>query len=849
MKHPSDKQLAVRCVPPWRHFLHALLLAITRAVPGEVRAQAPSGQTPITSGEVKIELESFGVGNVARVGDWCGVRLKVTDTGTRSRELIMRLAGLDYDGDTPLYQREIASNPGTAMSVWMYLRLPYSFDASRGITAYAYEAVEGSSDAVAEGASGRRAGRLLGFAEIRTQGGPSGVVREARESLIGVVGPRALGLGRYSAVTPPAGMSPPHNPHAHELTSVIVGLTPTTLPDRWTGLECLDVVVWAQGDPVNLDEARSNALRQYVEHGGHLVIILPSINQTWTDPRSNKLLDVMPMVTLNQKDATDFQRYRPLLSREPAPVVADKSPPFPGRASVYTFTPRAEVAPGEAVRVLNGPDGDCVVVRRLVGAGAITLVGLDLNHTALSQFELIDVDMFWHRVRGRRGDYSPRDPSKPLGISRKQWVLDQDIQDAIAKQGNAAAGVLVGFVVFVLYWLSAAPLGYFVLKRYNLTRHAWVAFVGTAGVFTVISWTGAKLMRESEVVGTHFTILDHVYGQPLQRAKMWASVSVPWYGTATLSVAQQDTGDATEIINLISSWDPPTADNSSWGGFPDVRGYVVDARRPDSIRVPARSTVKQVEVVWAGGPRWEMPRPLRAEEGGVGALRLTGSQAQLNVPSVSGTLVHNLPGSLRDVLVFVVRRQRNLQRFSTTFPIVQGEVYGLGPNFVWEAKQPLDLGKVVTTPTSRLSDYEIGSVLSSPRFSNSGGASSDFERRRNALAALNMLPPPDLTAGGDIMDAATRASTHGWDLGLWFTQPCIIILGTRDGPNGVDSPVPLMVNGEAVPNTGRTVVRWIYPLPDDPPAFPQSSDPVTPGPTDPPTNPVPSTTTSPLPGE
>jgi len=825
---PSYKHAAAPSVHPWRHILHALILAITLAYPAAAPAQAPlagPGSAPITSGEVKIELESFGVGNVARVGEWCGIRLKVTDTGTKSRELIIRVAGLDYDGDTPMYQRAIASNPGTAMSVWIYTRLPFSYNGATGLTAYAYESLEGGGDD-ADGQN-RRAGRLLGYADIRTPTGPSGVVREATEALMAVVGPQArpLGLSRYSSTSGGNTLTRPNNPHAHEVTSVVMGLNPASMPDRWIGLQCFDAVVWAQGDPVQLDEARSNAIREYVEHGGHFIIVLPAINQTWTDPRSNKLLDVMPMVTLSQKDVDDFQRYRPLLSRLPAPAAAASSPIFPSKMSVYTFTPRAEVAPGEAIRVLNGPDGDCVVVRRLVGAGAITLVGLDLNHTALSQFELIDNDMFWHRVLGRRGDYAPR-PAQgtTMGFGRKQWIIDQDIQAAISKTRNAAVGVLVGFVVFVVYWLAAAPLGYFVLKRYNLTRHAWVAFVATAGVFTVISWTGAKLLRESKVVGSHLTILDHVYGQPLQRAKMWSGVSIPWYGTATLSIPSQDTGSEPQINNLIASWDPPAADNAAWGGFPDVRGYVVDTRRPDTIRVPARSTVKQVEVVWAGGPRWEMPRPMRPEEGGSGALRLTDPQFRLNAPSVEGTLVHNLPGPLRDMLVIVVRKQLNLRRYSTEMPIALGEIYTTPTSFAWKPDDPLDL-RLLTASADRTS--ELSTVLNT-RIQKAGGASSDFSRRMEALALFNMLPPPEQIPGSDATDAAARVATHGWDLGMWFTQPCVIIIGTvgedrEDG--GVDSPVPLTVDGELVPNTGRTVVRWIYPLPDDPPAFPQSAEP------------------------
>jgi len=81
--------------------------------------------------------------------------------------------------------------------------------------------------------------------------------------------------------------------------------------------------------------------------------------------------------------------------------------PFPKTGIVHTFKPSPDALPSEAIRVLNNPEGECIVVRRLVGAGAITLIGLDLNQTRSSQFELIDADVFWHRILGRRGSLEP----------------------------------------------------------------------------------------------------------------------------------------------------------------------------------------------------------------------------------------------------------------------------------------------------------------------------------------------------------------------------------------------------------------------------------------------------------
>ena len=62
--------------------------------------------------------------------------------------------------------------------------------------------------------------------------------------------------------------------------------------------------------------------------------------------------------------------------------------------------------------------------------------------------------------------------------------------------------------------------------------------------------------------------------------------------------------------------------------------------------------------------------------------------------------------------------------------------------------------------------------------------------------------------------------THGLDLGVWMTRPCVIVIGhlTRSEAEGL--PVPLRVNGRDVrAGGGRTVVSWVYPLGDAPPEF------------------------------
>ncbi|MEY3232230.1 MAG: hypothetical protein RL689_2319, partial [Planctomycetota bacterium] len=805
-------------------FLAMLLAMALAAAPTAARQTAATSTR--AAGEVLIEVDRFGAGNQARPGDWCGLRLRLTDTASSQRELIVRVQTVDADGDQPLYQTGLTSNPGLAQQAWLYARLPFVGTAeATEVTVTVHEAVE-AGDLGEPGATGYRAGRMLASAKVTPK---AGSIVPATVGMIGVVGPRPLGLQQYGDR---AGPSSPWHPFANESTQIVTGLTPEDMPDRWMGLAGFEAVVWADGDPAKLRGDRARAVRDYVTRGGHLIIILPPVGQTWTNASSNELIDIMPSVTVASRERVPFEGFRPLLT-------SWNTTSFPATATVQQFTRRPDTSPWEASCVLAGPEGGCVVTRREVGAGCVTMVGLDLNQTALSQFRMIDAEVFWHRVLGRRGTLQePQvEPSADgsstvqvaAGASRRVVSYDAMIDAAIGKSGSSATGVLAGFVVFAIYWAVAGPVGFALLRRRGMTHHAWVGFIACSVVFTVFAWGGATILRPKATEATHLTLLDHVFGQPVQRARTWASVLLPWYGSATLGVGEaielKDRSAQRRSLNSIAAWEAADASASGFGGFPDARGYAVDARLPDTITVPTRQTVKQVEAQWSGGPRWEMPLPLPDEgKEGMGVLRLNDAgwfqlDETKQVPLVTGSLVHKFPGPMTGVTVIVVRRQQPLPapRPRTAAAALPAALPCEAEAFVftepWEPGKPLSLD-VVTRPRSRVEqrkaslDQYLATLVPAAGF---GRVLDEGEATRlrpaSALAGLAlfpMLPTPE--PSGDIAAPSPavpqRTSTHGFDLGRWFTRPCIIIVGMVGEQQPQPSPVPLVVDGEPLETMG-----------------------------------------------
>lgn len=791
--------------------------------------------------EVRVELERFGVGKAPRPGDWAGIRLRLLDSAAQGRDVLVRLTIPDADGDRAVVQREITLNPGVWQSLWLYAALPASFGPNDVLPVQVFQALEAP-----EVPGGFRPGRLLGSFSLSLRGQQQ--VIDPTIGLIGVVGPRSMGLRQY-AVRGPGGE--PWAPIGHELTEIITGLTPAELPDRWFGLMPFDAIVWGAGDPSELRGERAEAIREYVRRGGKLIVVLPPVGQAWTNRAANELVDLLPAVEIRRREGVDLRPWAPMFMKA---AVTAAPRPLPSDAVVHELTPVADALPGEAIRIFNSPDGACVVARRLVGAGSVTLIGIDLTHRALADTDALDADVFWHRILGRRGELRSSDQMAMLAQppdswqfgSRRSIAIDSMIQKEVSKSGRSFAGVMLGLVLFVVYWLVAGPLGYAALKQWNLTRHAWLAFVLAAAFFTAVAWTGATLLRPMSVRALHVTLLDHVYGQPVQRARAWMSVLIPSYGDSTIAVGEPGPeGPSLDNQNAVTSWEPHRLAMGDRLTFPDARPYVVDARRPNAITVPTRATVKQVQADWSSGPVWGMPRPVALTEGESATINpVPGSPGAARV---SGVLQHDLPAPLTDLVIIVVDGQRDFRnvprgvvRLGAELPalLARASIYRIN-DFEWLPGEPLDLA-LATSPGRASEDASaarylrqlVEDVRRTDDVFSGGGPVASPEDITDAFIALSLFPqlePPDLRSRAAQLPLIQRRAVHGYDLGQWFTQPCLIIIGQM-GSRGTPapSPVPISVDGRPVKTEGRTVVRWIYPLPDRPPRFPSAGEPADP---------------------
>ncbi|MEN0020188.1 MAG: hypothetical protein AAF747_04805, partial [Planctomycetota bacterium] len=549
-------------------------------------------------GEIDVSIRQFGLAGVIRYGSWVGVEAVLADRSSGPRDVLVRLSVPDADGDTTAYEAVVSTNPGIPQPVWLYPRLPF-----------AAAAVEDIELAVFEVDSNGNAGDLLGgpvLPRLANQlgadigGGAILTIGSARTSLLAystIGSERRSAQGRGAVVI------------ANEPTAVRTVESPSGLPDRWIGLSPFSVVAWVGGQPSDLSIQQVRALSEWVQRGGHLVISLPSVGTAWTTLigeqertastglLNRELAQLLPAVSVERLEGVSLEPAWPLLSD-------DALQPVPRIGTLHTLTPRADALPSDAVVVLADGEGRPLVTRRVVGLGMVTLAGIDVSSAAFAG-RLPRVDVFWNRVLGKRSDvYTAEELDTINTLGDSSVSIDRDFGEITKQTGAAYAGLLLGVVVFAIYWVVAGPGGYAGLKKASIVKHAWLAFVLAGAVFTAVSWVGAFVLRPKSVQLSHLSYYDQVWGQGLQRSTTFGSLLVPDNGVGAVRVGTQEELVAegrARFIHLAGPWETPSTSAVGVGGFPDSRPYSVEARQPDGIAFPARSTSKGVAMAWIGG--------------------------------------------------------------------------------------------------------------------------------------------------------------------------------------------------------------------------------------------------------
>jgi len=736
--------------------------------------------------ELSVAADRVGLGGVLRPGGWMPMEVGIENRLERARRVRLRWHLEDEDGDRVLAEREVTLSPGRAQRAWLYAPVPRAYDPQE--TAWRVSAVDLAS----------------GAQVAMTRVFPGDVIAPGHGA-VGIVGHRMMGLDRYApALT------------QQEPIRFLTGLEPGRLPDRWYGLSMCGALIWTPGggspDTADFTSASARSLRRWVRRGGHLVVIWPEVGQRWTQ---SPLADLLPEVDVEPVRA----RRWPWWLGQPLPEEV-----APLRMNTFRLREAGAV-------LLRGPARRPVAVAVRRGFGRVTLLGLDVSSGRLARMKLPHGPALWGAIFGWTSPaYSEaflagqrREMNLVPADRRRRVALDRFVPRLLAMRSTVATVLVLALAFFGLYWLTAGPVGHYLLKRRGRERLAWPVFALTVVVFAALAWGGALLARPGKTRVVHFSVVDIDAAGGTTRMRSWLNLFVPRHGPVELRLGSdaEESGVESGVAGRVGGGD--LVNSAGWsreaGAYLDPRTYRVDAAGPGVLRLPFRATSRRVSLDHHG--------PAEAPWGAI-----TGHLERRDAWP-SGTLEHELPGPLEDVLLVYAPGDG-------TAPWVWRPLEG-----AWPAGEPLAIEKparanrlVVERPSryteverdlaeegylGRLMDLKTGvrwaesEPGAEPAPEAMPVAAGEVVQSLHLLSFFDRLPPPRFVSETRWFGMQDRPVTYrrtlgrGLDLSPLTAVPAVMVIGqVRNRP----LPAPLRVNG-APPerSTGWTMVRWISDLP------------------------------------
>ena len=196
---------------------------------------------------------------------------------------------------------------------------------------------------------------------------------------------------------------------------------------------------------------------------------------------------------------------------------------------------------------------------------------------------------------------------------------------------------------------------------------------------------------------------------------------------------------------------------------------------------------------------------------------------------MTGSLLHELPGTLRNVKVMHIWPRRNpltsLAPAEADDVPVRRAIDPLPNRGVmmdvteWAPGKPLDMAQVFGDPRPMTIVSGLERTLATVYYDDTeqdarqtaGLRDIELENSMDMLSIYGMLQPPRyLRDNGETTLRIARLGGRELDLSQWLTQPCLIVTGWLEA---APLPYDFTLDGERIESSGRVMVRWVMPLP------------------------------------
>ncbi len=386
-----------------------------------------------------------------------------------------------------------------------------------------------------------------------------------------------------------------------------------------------------------LSEGQSEALRQWVQQGGHLVLSLSSV-AAW---QASPLAAWVPVEVEGEAQVQQFSNLESYVGKV-APL----------RSAGRIRIPRLKNLPNvqAPVRDLGGTPLLAVVP---CGLGRVSLVMLDIETAPLADWMGLPVLLEKITTPGWTAGRTLREVPTATGqrLSRvgisdlsTQWHSIQEHFGEISRPSYWWVMLLILMLVALV-----GPLDYFLVNRlFRRGEWTWVSFplLALAGVGLGLQWGRASNGSQLRLNQTDLADVDVSTG--VVRGRSWVTLYSPEHQRVSLQVdplpgAAWSSGDGEPRQSRLTFAGSPEA---GLGGLYRETGLSVAGRRytvgPDATRFENLPILQ-----WS-------TRTARADWEGHSKTPLAVSRLQSSgYNKVQGSVVHNLPGPLHNVLLVV----------------------------------------------------------------------------------------------------------------------------------------------------------------------------------------------------
>ena len=315
-------------------------------------------------------------------------------------------------------------------------------------------------------------------------------------------------------------------------------MNPADLPARWQGLEMVDAIIWDDADPSALGVQQTQALVEWVENGGRLLI---TSGKNWQLLAASPLAESLPVRIEGVEPAEDLDAFLALV-----------------RSTDYEQKLRAQYKAQAIARCLVQPISSKMIPvpargvaepmawRRILGRGSVAFLAAPLE-------QLLPAPAGLRNISDEMGSKTPdRDDPYLLAVERvigatllgltepREWqgnspfdfqlnVLDLfDIVRRTIDFGSLSTAFLIFAFLFTgAYALASLGGTWWYLRRKNMPQHTWSAFCvmavlgGVVGMALVISLRGFS----TQVWQT--CVIDMREGEDYARAMCLFGVKTP----------------------------------------------------------------------------------------------------------------------------------------------------------------------------------------------------------------------------------------------------------------------------------------------------------------------------------